>query len=235
MITNDEYLSFIRKYKDDKTTDRELVYYFRKIKPYLKLTNYSDPSKILEPSDFDQFAFMGFKKSLEKIDLEKSESALSWTYHIVHQFLLREINKVYKKDKCFYNSSMMSYDVCGENDSENEDYNKADLSCGLKIEDFIDNLDNNYLSTEILKISRSLQEVNPLANKVFQLQLAFPEISRTSMAIIFQYKKRNGLSRIIQVIRIISSRILPKEIMENINYESEFSDLSKLDSFSDNN
>lgn len=193
-------LEFILRYQKNQD-EKELALYFKRFKKFFNLGLYNDPSGILEKSDFENLAFIGFWRATLKYDQAKWDNPINWCYNLIKQQILKEIKKTYKKDKTIINSHM-NPDLLIEDFSDIiSDYQEITISQNL-IEDI------QFLSLKI-------EEVSAKANKVFQLKLIFPDISRTSISKILGFKRRNGLAKLVRIIRAVAQYNLNKE---SINY-----------------
>ncbi|MFW9951005.1 MAG: hypothetical protein ACFFKA_12885 [Candidatus Thorarchaeota archaeon] len=199
MLTNEELIAFINRYKIQQN-EKEFLYYFEQIKKYLKLYKYKDPSGILTTQDFEIIALEGFWKAINKYDESRWDNAISWCFHIVKQQILRELKKTYKKEKTILNSHMME-------DLEIESYELEDKE-DVKIETY-----KKYIS-DVQSLCSVLEVESVKASKAFQLRLAFPSISRTSIAKILGFRRRNGLAKIVRIIRAVSKWEFDKDLTD---------------------
>jgi len=191
MIDNVELRAFIERYKITPI-DKELLYYFNKTKCFFKLYTYHDPTNILTQSDIETVALEGFWKAIRKYDPEKWDNAISWCYHISRQQILRELKKTYRNHKIVINSTM------------NKDLDVEQLADSRFFEDeFIIEFPNAYLK-DVRKLCFELEKVSYKASKAFQLKLAFPFLSRNSISKILKFKRRNGLAKVVKIIRAVS-------------------------------
>lgn len=191
MIDNAELKEFIERYKITPI-DKELLYYFDRTKCFFKLYSYHDPTNILTQSDIETVAFEGFWKAVRKYNPEKWDNAISWCYHISRQQVLRELKKTYRNKQIVMNSTM------------NPDLDIEQLADNRFFEDeFTIEFPESYLK-DIRKLCFELEKVSGKASKAFQLKLAFPFLSRNSISKILRFKRRNGLAKVVKIIRAIS-------------------------------
>lgn len=188
MTPNDKLKEFIRKYQVEPN-DKELVENFNAIKRFLRLGTYNDPSGVLLYSDMEALALEGFWKAVTKYDETRWNNAIGWCFYLVRQTILREIKNTYSSDKTFINSHMA------------KDLEMDEIIEGLSIEaGFTFELSLFYIN-DIRFFCEKLYFVSPKANKAFQLRLAFPYLSRDSISKILGFKRRNGLAKIVKIIR----------------------------------
>lgn len=201
MIDNNELRTFIENYKKNPK-DNDLLYYFDKIKGLFKLYSYRDPSNILTPKDIEIVALEGFWKAIRKYDSTRWENSISWCYHISRQQILRELKKTYKKNYIVINSTM------------NKDLDIEQISDKrFNEEGFTIEFPDSYLR-DIRKICFELENVSIKASKTFQLKLAFPFLSRNSISKILKFKRRNGLAKVVKIIRAVSKNNLDIELYD---------------------
>jgi hypothetical protein len=200
---NAELLIFIRNYQNYQN-EKEFESVFNKIKRFFKLQQYHDPSGVLTIEDIEVIAMIGFWKAINKYDEIKWDNAIGWCYYIVRQQILREIKGIYKGNKNYINSYMnpnLNIEQLGDNIVEEEAIStKIDVSIC-------------YIS-DIQELCSRYEDINITASKVFQLKLAFPELSRNSIAKILGFKRRNGLAKIVKQIRKIAFDHLNKELQD---------------------
>lgn len=200
---NPELREFIKEFKTHHN-DEKLLKFFNNYKKYFRLKQYHDPSGVLEYEDIESVALIGFWKAIEKYDETKWDNAIGWCYYIIRQQILREIKNVYKKENTYINSHMnpnLLIEELSEDLYEEENVsNKVDLT--------------EYHLSDIQELCSRLEDVNITASKVFQLKLAFPILSRNSMAKILGFKRRNGLAKIVKQIRKIAFDNLHKELQD---------------------
>jgi len=191
MINNDELKEFIERYKISPS-DKELLYYFNQIKGFFKLNSYRDRSNTLTIDDIEIVAFQGFWKAIKKYNPEKWDNAIGWCYHISRQLIIRELKKTYKKSYIVINTTM------------NPDLDIEQVADQINFEDpFIVDAPEAYIR-DIKRICYELEQVSWKASKAFQLKLAFPYLSRNSISKILKFKRRNGLAKVVKIIRAIS-------------------------------
>jgi hypothetical protein len=166
------------------------------------LHTYNDPSGVLQLSDIENIAFMGFWKAINKYDYNKWDNAIGWCYHVIRQQILREINKIYKRDKTFINSYM------------NPNLFIEELSDSLELDEMIVDTTICYIK-DIQKLCIKLECANIKANLMFQLKLVFPDLTRNSIAKILGFKKRNGLAKVVRTIRAVSYFNLDQELVND--------------------
>lgn len=202
MITDEELTLFIEDFKKNPT-DGQLEFYFKKIKPMFKLNEFKDPSGILEPSDIESFALEGFWIAVKKFNKNRWEKSLTWVCYLVRQKILREIKREGRRGKLSINSHM------DPNLNMNVLSIKTDYDQSTQVhEKFV---------TDVNRLHLELYFINPKAAQIFQLRLAFPYMSRTSIAKILQFKKRSGVAKLVKIVRKSSKNQnigLHKEILD---------------------
>jgi hypothetical protein len=199
LITNEDLLLFIENYKKSPS-DCELQFYFKKIKKYFGLKNFHDKHGVFEESDIEIIAFESFWKAILKFDQNRWDNALGWVYHIVKQGVIREINKTDKEGKNTCNSRM-------DPNLEIENLEEYVFDSGeIKI-------DERFIE-DIHRLHDIIFSVSKRAGKTFQLRLAFPDASRTTIAKILGAKRRNGIAKLVKIIKTVSNNKLDKEILD---------------------
>lgn len=201
MIDNVELKEFIERYKLNPN-DKDLLYYFERTKCFFKLYLYYDPTNILTKSDIEAVALQGFWKAIRKYNPERWDNAISWCYHISRQQVLRELKKTYRNHLLLINSTM------------NKDLDIEQLSDNTIFEDgFVIESPNAYLK-DVRKLCFELEQVSTKASKTFQLKLAFPFLSRNSISKILKFKRRNGLAKVVKIIRAVSKNKMDKTLYD---------------------
>lgn len=201
MIDNVELKEFIERYKLNPN-DKDLLYYFERTKCFFKLYLYHDPTNILTKSDIEAVALQGFWKAIRKYNPERWDNAISWCYHISRQQVLRELKKTYRNHLLLINSTM------------NKDLDIEQLSDDTIFEDgFVIESPNAYLK-DVRKFCFELEQVSTKASKTFQLKLAFPFLSRNSISKILKFKRRNGLAKVVKIIRAVSKNKMDKTLYD---------------------
>ena len=201
MIDNVELKEFIERYKLNPN-DKDLLYYFERTKCFFKLYLYHDPTNILTKSDIEAVALQGFWKAIRKYNPERWDNAISWCYHISRQQVLRELKKTYRNHLLLINSTM------------NKDLDIEQLSDNTIFEDgFVIESPNAYLK-DVRKLCFELEQVSTKASKTFQLKLAFPFLSRNSISKILKFKRRNGLAKVVKIIRAVSKNKMDKTLYD---------------------
>jgi hypothetical protein len=200
---NDELISFIEAYKENPDRmQSEFAYYFKKIKPYLKLKEYNDPSGVLNSQDIEAAAYAGYWKAIMKYDRNKSDNPLIWIFQLVKQRVLLDLKNVHRKGHHCINSH-----INPDLDINNLEDKLVDSGEIRVVEDFVEDVQKLYLA---------IYKENARAAMTFQLKLAFPNISRTSISKILGMRRRNGLAKSVMMIKAISSNKLNKQILETL-------------------
>jgi hypothetical protein len=199
---NLELIAFIDRYRAEGASNAELYGYFKKVKNFLKLRQYNDVTGILTVADFESFAYIAYLKALEKYNKERWANPIGWIYYLVRQSLLKEIRKLNKKDKTFINSHMnpkLDVEAMEDNDFY-EEHMVVDT--------------RQYYLNDVCELCLQIEAVSVKASKTFQLKLSFPDLSRTSIGKILGFRRRNGVAKLVKIIRAVSGRELDKEIIE---------------------
>lgn len=186
---------------------------FQDIKQYLNIYTFKDYRGVLEYQDFESLAYLGFIKAIKSYDPSREMASKSWVYKITHQFIIKEIKRVHKKDKAPYNESTMSMTLDEIIESQGGD---------LAYELLVDSIEIvNTTRQTLIYICYKLQKyIGPPANKTFQLKFFFPELSRKSMAKILGYRRRNALSKKFKGIKNLMELPETKDYLKKNNLES---------------
>lgn len=200
---NPELIEFIETYRI-KQDNKSFGIYFQKYRRFFRLNQYHDPSGVLTTEDIEVIAMTGFWKAITKYDKTRWDNAIAWCYYIIRQQILREIKRNYKGEHTHINSHM-NPDLEIENLAEEVGHD----------ENISDRVDTTlYYTLDIQEFCSRLEDINITASKVFQLKLAFPELSRNSIAKVLGFKRRNGLAKIVKQIRKIAFDHLNKDLQD---------------------
>ncbi|HLD98207.1 MAG TPA: hypothetical protein VI815_02695 [Candidatus Nanoarchaeia archaeon] len=193
MIENEELVKFCAKYQEGKVTDKELCYYFYKLKRSWYLKYYEDKSGILLKEDFESIAYFGYIKALKTYNPLKNNSPHAWIYMLVKQAVVKEIISIFKKSGMVINSHM-------DPNLEIENYD-------IEIEVPMDFDIRVYVSDgTLIKFIKEIQGVfrgksGQKIGNIFQLKLMFPNMKRETIAKIIGYSRRNGIAKPMKKIR----------------------------------
>lgn len=185
-ITNEELTLFINEFKKNPSS-HQLEFYFSKMKPLFKLNEFKDPNGILEPCDIEGFALEGFWVAIKKFDESRWEKSVSWVCYLVRQTILREIKREWRHGRLNINSHM----------DPNLDINSFNLESDINSVECV----NEKFTIDINRLHLELYFISPKAAQIFQLRLAFPFMSRTSIAKILKFKKRSGVAKLVKIVR----------------------------------
>lgn len=200
MTLNEELIEFSYRFLEHPK-DEELVHYFNKIKRYLRLQSYNDPAGVLQYCDIENLALVGFWNAVLKYDENRWDNMIGWCYHLVKQNILREIGRVQKYEQPAL-TTFTAPDL--DLDSHAKDIDPVlgivEIPFGQK--------------RDIQIFCLDLEEKSLKASLTFQLKLAFPRMTRNSLAKILGFKRRSGLAKVVKIIRVRSKIILDGELIK---------------------
>lgn len=201
MLDNQTFVDFCISYQINRS-DKELEKHFQLMKPYLKLRLYNDPSNTFDMDDIECLARYGFWQAVILFNPERSTKVFAWIYHIVRQRILGELKKRHRENHLTINS-FINPDLDMENleDSIFEDDKPIELQFEL----------------ETRNLFQKIYEISPKAAQAFALRLAFPFISRKSIAKILGFKRRNGIAKLVKIMKACANRYLTSEVKDAIS------------------
>jgi hypothetical protein len=200
MTLNEELIEFSYRFLEHPD-DKELIYYFNKIKRLLKLHTYNDPAGVLQPCDIENLALIGFWNAILKFDENRWDNMFLWCYYLVKQNILREIGRIQK-----YNEPALTTVTFPELEIENQ-AKDIDTVLGVVEVPFGQKKDIQVFCLD-------LEERSLKASLAFQLKLAFPRMTRNSLAKILGFKRRSGLAKIVKIIRKRAKAVLDEELIQ---------------------
>jgi len=200
MTLNEELIEFSYRFLEHPK-DKELIYYFNKIKRLLKLQTYNDPAGVLQPCDIENLALTGFWNAVLKYDENRWGNMISWCYYLVKQNILRELGRIQKYDKPAL-TTLTAPELEIENRAETVDpvLGIVEVPFGQK--------------RDIQVFCLDLEEKSLKASLAFQLKLAFPRMTRNSLAKILGFKRRSGLAKVVKIIRVRAKIVLDEELVQ---------------------
>lgn len=200
MLDNQTFINFCQEYQ--KTRDeRLLLKHFLLMKPYLKLGLYHDPTGTLNEDDFESIAFLGFWQATLLFDETKSSKVFAWLFYLVRQRILGEITKRHRESKFSINSHQ----------NPDQDLDELDFLSVQKEEKY-----ELLFEKEVRVLHEEIMKISPKAAKVFELRLAYPYISRKSIAVILNFKRRNGIAKLVKIIKACANKYLSQEIRSTL-------------------
>lgn len=176
------------------------------------IRKYFDPTGIRTQEDFEQIARIGLNRAIDTWDSRGGSSFLSWAKTLMSQSLIKEVKTIQRT----YDAKAghcMSFDAKADFNGEEtrysleEVYYKEFLESGLYEPEFDEDLFVKICAEVERKISHNVR-----LRKVFELKIAFPDMTRNTISKITGYSKpsiSDYFNTINQTIQEVSKKYSP--------------------------
>jgi len=162
---------------------------FNKTVGMVKVNKYYDPTGARTKEDFIQATRIGLYKALGTWEKDKGSTLISWIRNQMTQYLIREIKSIQRSSHTKMGTPM-SIDGPSTFDGEEtkytieEVYYQEFLDSGIYQQEFDQDL-YTKICVEVQERIKNRRRVN----RVFELKMAFPEMTRSTISKITGYSK----------------------------------------------
>jgi len=202
--------SLVNQYLDGDNKAFEIL--FNKTVGMTGIRKFFDPTGIRTQEDFRQIAKMGLSRAIDTWDKKGGSSFLSWAKTLMKQSLIKEVKQIQRSSDTKLGNSIpfdnkSTFEGQETKYTLEEVYYQEFLESGLYTPEFDEDL---YM--KICVEVESLISHNIRLKKVFELKMAFPDMTRNTISKITGYSKpsiSDYFSTINKAIRDVSKKYSP--------------------------